>query len=310
MNHADESTLDTPTLSVVVPVYNDPRGIRTTLESLTTQTYPTEAYEVLVVDNGSEDDTCDVIGEYCDRYPDLVTLLVEDEIQSSYAARNRGIEHARGSLVSFIDADMSVEPTWVESVVASHRRHEWDYMGCDIAVYAENGESLAVTFERHFSGFPVERYLEEQHYTVTACLTVRKEVFESIGYFDARVISGGDLEFGKRVYAAGFDQHFETDITMYHPARATLRELLTKKVRTGRGRAQLARYCPDRFEIRSFLDLRRYVPPHPVRIRQRTIGGSSLRPSQTLAVFVVAYLCKLFGSIGELSEYVRESTGH
>jgi glycosyltransferase involved in cell wall biosynthesis len=305
MSYTDGPTPDTLLLSVVVPVYNDPEGVRTTLESLTTQTCPAEVYEVLVVDNGSEDDTRAVIGEYCDRYPDLVTLLVEDEIQSSYAARNRGIENARGSLVSFIDADVSVEPTWVESVVASHRRHGWDYMGCNVAVYAEGDESLAVVFERSLAGFPIERYLEEQHYTVTACLTVRKEVFEVVGRFDARVISGGDLEFGKRVHAAGFDQYFEADITMYHPARVTLRELLVKRVRVGRGLAQLARCWPDRFGRRSFLNPRRYLPPHPVRVRERITDGSALDPSEALGVFVVAYLCKLSGSVGELSEYVE-----
>ena len=124
-------------ISVVIPVYNDSEGIRTTLESLTAQTYPTNAYEVLVVDNGSADDTREVVQEYCERYPGLVSLLVEDEIQSSYAARNRGIERACGSLVAFIDADMTVEPTWAESVVASRREHGWDYMGCRIETYVE-----------------------------------------------------------------------------------------------------------------------------------------------------------------------------
>lgn len=305
MSYVDRAVSNTPTLSVVIPVYNDPAGIRTTLESLTAQTYPAEAYEILVVDNGSEDDTREVVGEYCDRYPDLVTLLVEDEIQSSYAARNRGIEHAGGSLVSFVDADMSVESTWAESVVASHGEHEWDYMGCDIAVYADGDRSLAVLFERHFSGFPVKRYLEEQHFTVTACLTVRREVFEEVGRFDARVVSSGDVEFGKRVHAAGFDQHFEVDVTMYHPARATLRELLSKNVRIGRGRAQLACHRPERFETRSFLNVRRYLPPHPVRIWEKTTDRSSLDLGETLAVFAIAYLCKLFSSIGELTEYVE-----
>jgi glycosyltransferase involved in cell wall biosynthesis len=305
MNRTDGSVAGVPTLSVVIPVYNDPEGIRTTLESLTAQTYPIEAYEVFVVDNGSDDDTREVVREYCDRYPDLVTLLVEDKIQSSYAARNRGVEHAGGSLVSFVDADMSVESTWAESVVASHEEHEWDYMGCEIVVYADGDESLAVLFERHFSAFPVKRYLEERHFTVTACLTVRKEIFEDIGRFDARLISGGDMEFGKRVHAAGFDQYLEAGITMYHPARTTLRALLTKRVRIGRGTAQLAHYRPERFTTRSFLNPRRYLPPHPVRVREKIVGGSSLRPSETFAIFAIVYLYKLFGSIGEFSEYVE-----
>ncbi|WP_114576273.1 glycosyltransferase family 2 protein [Saliphagus sp. LR7] len=310
MSQTDESPSADPALSVVIPVYNDPYGIRTTLESLTSQTYPIHSYEILVVDNDSEDDTCKVVQEYCERYPELVTLLTEDEIQSSYAARNRGIEHANGSLISFIDADMTVEPTWAKSVVDSYTEHGWDYMGCEMIVYTEDCESLATIYEQYLSGFPIRRYMEEQYFTVTACLTVHRKVFEIVGRFDARVISGGDMEFGKRVHNAGFKQYFESDIIVYHPARATLWEQLSKNLRIGRGTAQLAYHYPDRFEIRSFLDPRRYLPPNPGHIAEKITDRSSLRPNKIIAIFAIAYLCKLFRSFGALIQYINREGTH
>ncbi|WP_306169491.1 glycosyltransferase [Halococcus qingdaonensis] len=69
----DEHSTADPKFSVVIPVYNDTDGIRLTLESVTGQTYPTDNYEVLAVDNGSDDRTRDVIETYSERYPALVS---------------------------------------------------------------------------------------------------------------------------------------------------------------------------------------------------------------------------------------------
>ena len=301
MNHADGPIADLTTISVVVPVYNDPEGIRTTLESLTAQTYPVDAYEVLVVDNGSGDDTREVVQEYCERHPDLVSLLVEDEIQSSYAARNRGIERARGSLVAFIDADMTVEPTWAESVVASHREHGWDYMGCRIETYVEGEDSLTATYDRAM-GFTVQRYLDQANFAVTACLTVTKSVFDSVGRFDARLISGGDGEFGQRVHAAGFDQCYDPDITVYHPARTTLRAWLEKQFRVGRGSIQRRRYHPQRSGSAHPLAPRKFLPLRPGRFHARLTDRADPTVTETVALYGLGYLSKLARTAGGVYE--------
>lgn len=293
-------------LSVIVPVYNDPNGIRTTLESLVAQTYPTERYEVIIVDNGSADDTPEVVQEYCDRHPDLVTLLVEDEIQSSYAARNSGIEHARGSLVSFLDADMTVEPTWAASVVASADAHDWDYMGCEIDTYVVGDDSLTATYDRAL-GFTVKRYLEESQFTVTACLTVKRSVFDTVGGFDSRLISGGDGEFGKRVHAAGLTQYFEPNITVYHPARTTLAAWLRKQFRVGRGAIQRRRYHPETAGSTHPLDPRKFLPLRPRQFYDRLTDAMEPTIREATALYGIGYLSKLARAAGGLYErYLKE----
>jgi len=103
-------------ISVVVPVFNDPEGIKTTLESLLAQNYPPSLYEVIVVDNNSSDSTNLVVKEFEDRYPTRVKLLVERDIQGPSAARNKGISASRGEIIAFIDADMWADNNWLSSI--------------------------------------------------------------------------------------------------------------------------------------------------------------------------------------------------
>ena len=122
--------------------------------------------------------------------------------------------------------------------------------------------SDASRYDYH-TGFPIEGYLEHQQFAPTCCLFVRREVFEDVGLFDHRLISGGDKEFGNRVDNAGYTQQFAADVTMYHPTRNSLNALIAKDLRVGRGLCQLQRYHPDRYGTLG-------IPPRPTGIKRPT----------------------------------------
>ncbi|MBP1985604.1 glycosyltransferase [Halolamina salifodinae] len=228
--------------SIVIPVYNDPTGISKTINSLlgSFQSPP----EILVVDNGSTDDTRDVIRNYANEHPN-VHLLGEDEIQGSYAARNKGAQHAEGDVLAFIDADETVDDDWLETALQAMNEQNVDYLGCNVELTLP--EDTLVGRYNARTGFPVKQYLENEHYAPTCALLVRREVFEDVGTFDSRLISGGDREFGERVYEAGYEQGYAEDATVYHPARTSLNALASKNFRVGRGFCQKQRYYPERF---------------------------------------------------------------
>ena len=235
-----------PFVSVVIPVYNDPDGIENTLKSITEQSYLNDNHEVIIVDNDSTDDTRRVAERVAERQSN-VRVIVEEEVQGSYAARNRGIDHAEGEILAFLDANMIVEGDWLESAVESIKRRKADYMACDVELYVDGGrETIAGAYNRR-TGFPIEQYIERNHFAPTCCLFVRQWVVEEHGPFDARLVSGGDVEFGNRVHDAGIELEYEPTVTAYHPVRSSIRELLQKSFRVGKGSGQLARYYPDRF---------------------------------------------------------------
>lgn len=295
-------TASAPLISVVVPVYNDPDGIAITLESITNQTYSDTQYEILVVDNGSTDNTRGVIQSCVERYPELVTLVVEDDIQGRGAARNAGIEAASGSVFAFIDADMTVNETWLASVAESFQNDDHDYMGCAVETYPPDGhETLGTRYDSVFR-FDIQRIIEKSKYSGAGCLVVRKNVFDTVGLFDNRLLE--DREFGQRVHEAGFELHYEPSITMYHPARSSAIEQIEKNFRVGRGTRQLHEIYPDRFEARNPFSLRQFLPIHPHRFYDRIDDKNGFTNIELIELYLFSWLNKLASSSGSLYEYI------
>lgn len=304
MNAADRTGAGEPTVSVIIPVYNDPEGVRVTLESVLDQTYSKTNYEVLAVDNNSDDGTQSVIKTFRSTHPEVVRLTVEDKSQGPAAARNAGIREARGSLFAFIDADMTVDETWLESVVTSMTENDWDYMGCHVEIYYEEGkETLAAKYNKAF-GFSMERNVSEEGFVGTGCLVVTRRLIDEIGPFSEQLRFAGDVEFGRRVRGAGFNLHFQPDITMYHPARSSFSAMLEKGFRTGRGQIHLHNHHPNRIDVRSHLNPRNYLPPHPGKMYERITNELSPPVKELVALYGLSYLNKLARSTGKIYERI------
>lgn len=292
-----------PAVSVVIPVYNDPSGIRATLTSVTDQTH--DQYEVIVVDNGSTDETRSVARRVRDRHPQLVRLVEERRIQTSYAARNTGIDAANGELIAFLDADETVDRTWIDTVVRHAADSGDDYFGCAV-VDGPRRPTTAVGKYNRYAEHTVRQYLAEFRFAPTCCLVVRREVFETVGRFDERLYSSGDKEFGRRVHEAGFRQGFAPEATIYHPARSPL-ALWRKHVRVGRGLEQLRQRYPRRFGGRNdaTADRARGWPPRDPRRSIRSVRSSlgvPVRPRDLLVFFLLERLTALARTFGSVYE--------
>jgi GT2 family glycosyltransferase len=219
-----------PRVSVIVPVYDDPRIARC-VAALAEQTFPPERFEVIVVDNGGP------------ALPPLpgVTLLREP-IPGSFGARNRGIRAAQGEILAFTDADCLPDPGWLTAGVARLAAADApDSVGGAVWLFPRDPARVSAgeLYELVW-GFPQRSFVEEKHFAATANLFVRSTAMEEIGGFDATLLSGGDVEWGERAHRAGKRMVFAKEALVCHPARR-LGELVTKYRRTCVGRHRLRR---------------------------------------------------------------------
>lgn len=292
-------------ISVIVPVYNDPKGLAVTLESLISQDYHDDLYEILVVDNKSTDNTIEVAEKYKSKYTDRITILEEDNLQSSYAARNKGIKSAKGSVIAFIDADMTVAKNWLRLIANSLEKYQANYLACNVEIYME--EKSIFGLYNKMTGFLIENCVYHDNFAPTCCLVVRKNLFKEIGFFDSRLISSGDLEFGNRVHKSGYCLHYASRIVMKHPARSSLKSLLYKFFRIGKGYSQLSRFYPERYSKRNLLDLRYFLPGCPWKFRPvKDESWDRLSFNTKACFYLIDWIIRLASHVGYIYESIKE----
>ncbi|MFP5314100.1 MAG: glycosyltransferase [Actinomycetes bacterium] len=106
-----------PSVSIVIPAYNEESVIRQCLIAAIYQSMP--AHEILVVNNRSTDRTAEIVRQMQLEYPEsAIHLLEQNQVQGLIPTRNFGLDHATGDVLGRIDADSVLEPDWVETVQA------------------------------------------------------------------------------------------------------------------------------------------------------------------------------------------------
>ena len=221
----------TPFVSVIIPVYNDCDRLKQCLEILDAQTYPKQSYEVIVIDNNSTDDIRSIVDGF-----EQATYEFEP-VPGSYSARNKGLGVAKGDILGFTDSDCAPAANWIEQGVANILK----YPGCGLVA-----GRIDFSFQDPHNPHPVElydslyflqqeKYVEEDHFGATANVFTTRQIFDTVGKFNATLKSGGDREWGERVYAAGYKQIYAADVKIAHPARASFQELNKKLRRVYKG---------------------------------------------------------------------------
>ena len=98
--------------SVIIPVYNSAPFLHKCIGSIVEQQY--NDYELILVDDGSTDASQDICQEYADKYGHI--RLIRQENSGPSAARNRGIDCARGEFITFVDSDDWVKPAYFQTL--------------------------------------------------------------------------------------------------------------------------------------------------------------------------------------------------
>ncbi len=285
-------------VSVIVPVYNDQDHIGELIESLLKQDYPQELLEIIIVDNNSTDRTKEIILHY------PVTLLEENEIQSSYAARNKGIGYAKGCILAFTDSDCKPMITWIKEGVNSLVYESADLAGGNVEFFFSDKRTVAEMYDS-ITHIQVETGIRERKGCHTANLFARARLFEEMGLFPATLASGGDYIWTNKAIRNGHLPVFAHRAIVKHPARS-LKSLLKKRWRTGGGaveywiRAGLAWW-------KILLLILRMLLPRRLSMLKKAVNerGTPDMRRRILQIWLVSYVCSLATLCAILVSLVR-----
>lgn len=288
MNEATEITW--PFVSVIVPVYNDCEHIELLLKSLLCQDYPKDLFEIIVIDNNSTDTSHQIV----QRFP--VTLLEENEIQSSYAARNKGIHHAKGQILVFIDSDCVADSQWLRKGVGKILTEPADLVGGQVEFTFSQKQTAAECFDS-LTNLALESKVS-RGVAATCNLFVKAPIFDSIGLFPNNVKSGGDVQWTGKATQKGFSLVYAPDAIVYHPARL-LGQLLRKlyRVSIGMGGILINEQSPKSQILRKALGK---LKPYSISFVKQLIAekGSDNMNEKLISIWFVAHLCRFVMALG------------
>ena len=232
-----------PTFSIVVPVKNEENVIGRLLGALSKLNYPFDKREVIIVEDGSTDKTCDVCIEYA-KETEGVRVLHRSFSNGKPSALNYALAHAKGDIVVVFDADSVPDPNALMAV-----REYFD----DPAVAAVQGRTLSINSKENMltqlmsyeEAVWCEAYLRGKDvlnlfvHLKGSCQFVRRDVLEKLDGFNEAVLSE-DMEISARLTEKNYTIRYASDVVAFQETPSDLKTLFKQRTRWFRGTMEVA----------------------------------------------------------------------
>ncbi|MFA4826256.1 MAG: glycosyltransferase [Methanoregula sp.] len=195
-------------ISVIIPTFNEEENIAQCLVSLCHQTVPRNEYEIIVVDGGSKDATCEIAKKYADKVFTQTSKKVG-------GARNDGVKEAKGDIIATTDADCILPPDWIKRVEENFKNPGIAQLYGPVYPIEEGlGNRFSLLLANTFSR--IGYYSRTFYYTLGCNTAFRKEAFEKAGMYRC-IDAGDDLEIAMRLKDQGkikFDGKLKVGFSM------------------------------------------------------------------------------------------------
>lgn len=236
------STTDAIEVSVIVPCYNAEETLARCLAALGKQDF--SGYEVIIVDNGSTDQSVAIVKQW--QEDGIMPLkLVHEKTRGAAAARNRGVAEARGSWLAFTDSDCEPDQSWLSFGFDLIKQQKpvamagpaWGTMEGDSSAKLMGLLSLSVGMDEHWvaQGGP-----EGGRGFASANLWLKKTLFEALSGFDVNLDrSGEDVDLCNRLYLLHERILYHPKLGVRHIHQSGIKNMFQKMVSYGHAHAML-----------------------------------------------------------------------
>lgn len=186
-------------ISVIIPIYNVQKYLARCLESICNQEF--EDYEVILINDGSTDNSLNIAEIYIERYQDKIKLINQKNGGLS-AARNKGLLHAEGKYVCFIDSDDYVEKTYLSEMYEVAEKNDADLVFCAFKSVDENGKVIKYIRESRLISEKVYSLKENEELFLIQNAAwnklYRKDIIEECNLYFTPEVWYEDLRFTKK----------------------------------------------------------------------------------------------------------------
>ncbi len=202
-------------VSIIVPMYNEGKTIRKCIESLLNQSYPSDKYEIIVVSDGCNDNSENIMRKIIESEEKVEIKLVRQENQGAAAARNFGVKFSRGAIVLFIDADCIADYRWIEEMIKPFL--SYDIAGVQGAYKTKQKEIVAqlaqIEFEERFAKLRQTEYVD---FVGSFSAAYNREVFEKYNGFNAKFVMNEDVDLAYRISSINYKLYFNPEAVVCH----------------------------------------------------------------------------------------------
>ncbi len=222
-------------ISIIIPTHNSEATIKGCINSLSSQSYPREKFEIIVVDDGSTDKTITLAKNAG------ADKIIEIQPCFQGKARNIGVENSKTEYLAFIDSDCEANDGWIKTII-ENLPHVKAITG---PIENGNPKSLVAWSEYlvEFGQFHKFRRKSQVRWLPGCNLAFTKDVFLKTGGF-TEIPSSEDLIFGESLRDAGFDAFFIPSLRIRHLCRTNLKKVLANNELLGKYAVRAVKQAP------------------------------------------------------------------
>jgi succinoglycan biosynthesis protein ExoA len=248
-----------PSVSIVIPCYNEERTIRELLQAICAQTYPITGLEVVIADGSSTDNTRQVINDFKADNPQLKISVVDNPKRIIPAGVNVAIRASHGEIIIRLDGHSKPYPEYVAKCVEALEQKLGDNVGGIWEIKPSRETSLAACIAlaaAHPLGVGDAQYrLGKQGGVVDTVPfgAFRRSLFDQLGGFNEELLTNEDYEFNTRIRKNGGVVWLDPSIRTIYLARGNLGELAKQYYRYGYWKLKMLRRFPGTLRWRQAL---------------------------------------------------------
>lgn len=250
-----------PFLSIVVAVRNEAQFIEEVLDQLANQDYPSDYFEILVVDGLSIDDTQARVRKFMVANDEVNISLLQNEKSIASAGRNLGISRAQGDYVVIIDGHVHIDNKDLLNKIARVIELKNARVLGRPQSLAPPGISrfqLAVNVARsspiaHSQESFIYSKLDRWVSPLSVGVIYHRSIFEEFGHFDESFDAAEDVEFNYRLEKKGVECFLSEGLKVNYYPRKSMRELFVQMFRYGKGRIRFVLKHPERFTLETIV---------------------------------------------------------